>query len=178
MKLVRTVSMKQQLGLEDVVIVFVVVLVLVACSPSAETEPTKEPKNPTMEPAPALPTLDTSLVATAYPGPSDPVSPAEPESDPTGYPPPPLATPTPYAYPEGTEFWMLRAAGIQCEDKLYPTLKDATAALENNGVTVLEAEEVNMMVCEACDCPTSEHYRVLISADEFDSAVILGWVRE
>jgi hypothetical protein len=61
---------------------------------------------------------------------------------------------------------------------VYPTLEDATAALEKNGVPVLQAEEVNMIVCEACNCPTSEQYRIFIDANYLEAAQDLGWVRE
>jgi len=163
--------------------IFAVGLLLTACGPSTETDSTKETTKPTKEPGPALPTLDTSLVVTAYPAPSDSdsaVSPPESVDEPTGYPEPvlPSETPTPYAYPEGTKFWLRHPAGIQCEDMVYPTLEDATAALEKNGVPVLQAEEVNMIVCEACNCPTSEQYRVFIDANYLEAALDLGWVRE
>jgi len=88
-------------------------------------------------------------------------------------------TSTPYAYPEGTTFWITHAAGLQCEQPLiYPTLDDAVRALEENRVAVISAESFDMMVCQACGCPTSEFYRVNIDAYDLDTAISIGWNRE
>jgi len=159
-------------------IMLVLTLALSACSGSADPDPTKESKKPTEEAAPALPTLDTSLVEPSFPLPSDPEAYPEPE-EPSGYPPPPIVTSTPYAYPEGTTFWITHAAGLQCEQPLiYPTLDDAVRALEENRVAVISAESFDMMVCQACGCPTSEFYRVNIDAYDLDTAISIGWNRE
>jgi hypothetical protein len=156
----------------------VMLLALSACSGSADPDATKESKKPAEEAAPALPTLDTSLVEPSFPLPSDPEAYPEPE-EPSGYPPPPIVTSTPYAYPEGTTFWITHAAGLQCEQPLiYPTLDDAVRALEENRVAVISAEAFDMMVCQACGCPTSEFYRANIDAYDLDTAISIGWNRE
>ncbi len=158
--------------------ILALILALSACSGSTDPDPTKESKKPSEETAPALPTLDTSLVEPSFPLPSDPEAYPEPEL-PSGYPAPPIATSTPFAYPEGATFWITHPAGIQCEDPLmYPTLDDAVGALEENGVTVISAEAFGMMVCEACGCPTSEFYRANIDANDLDTAILIGWNME
>ena len=159
--------------------ILVLILALSACSSSTDPEPTVKSKKPTEEAAPALPTLDTSLVEPSFPLPSDSDAYPEPEV-PSGYPPPPpIMTSTPYAYPEGTTFWILHSAGIQCEEPLiYTARDDAVDDLEENGVTVISAEAVSMMVCQACGCPTSEFYRANIDAYDLDTAISIGWNRE
>jgi hypothetical protein len=159
--------------------ILVLILALSACSGSTDSEPTKESKKPTEEAAPALPTLDTSLVEPSFPLPSDSDAYPNPK-DRSGYPPPPpIMTSTPYAYPDGATFWILHSAGIQCEEPLiYPTLDDAVENLEENGVAVISAEAVSMMVCQACGCPTSEFYRVNIDAYDLNTAISIDWNRE
>lgn len=160
---------------------FMVALVLSACGSGSADDPTSVPTEVGTDSAPALPTIAPITPEPGYPGPllpdAYPPPPTPPEA--TGYPAPPLATPTPYSYPEGTTFWMRHPAGLQCEEPLiYPLLADAVAALENSGVAVLNSEDVNMMVCEACGCPTSQQYRVQIGANDLESATMLGWIRE
>ncbi len=132
---------------------------------------------------------------TATPPPTPPLTPtAPPTSTPDGYPPPPTPVPLPtgYAdqpapevppsgYPAGDAIWVLRARGEQCTDESafeYQTLDDAVAALTAAGAAVMAAETVGLMVCEACSCPTSEHYRAQIAADELETALSLGWYLE
>jgi hypothetical protein len=77
--------------------------------------------------------------------------------------------------------WILRPYGEQCEDSstyLYQDEKEAAQALEEQGVTVLDMETVGLMVCEACGCPTSEHFRLQISAQDLAAAEALGWTQE
>jgi hypothetical protein len=139
--------------------ILVLILALSACSGSTDSEPTKESKKPTEEAAPALPTLDTSLVEPNFPLPTGSDAYPNPK-DPSGYPPPaPIMTSTPYAYPDGT-------------------IDDAVENLEENGVAVISAEAVSMMVCQACGCPTSEFYRVNIDAYDLTTAISIGWNRE
>ena len=158
--------------------ILALILTLSACSGSTDPDPTKESKKPAEEAAPALPTLDTSLVEPSFPLPSDPEAYPEPEV-PSENPALPIATSTPFAYPEGTTFWITHPAGFQCEDPpMYPTLDDAVGALEENGVAVISAEAFGMMVCEACGCPTSEFYRANIDANDLDTAISIGWNRE
>ncbi|MGB3717350.1 MAG: hypothetical protein WA996_23245 [Candidatus Promineifilaceae bacterium] len=157
---------------------FMIILLLSACGGTSEEEPTSESELATKEAAPALPTVDSPPIEPGYPGPVEPDAYPGPQDAP-GYPAPPISSPTPDSYPAGTTFWMLHPAGLQCEQPLtYPELDDAVIALENRGVTVIESEEIGMMVCEACGCPTSEQYRVQIDAIDLLSAIALGWVRE
>jgi hypothetical protein len=161
-----------------ILFVFILILLLSACGGASEEEPTSESDSATEEAAPALPTVDSPLIEPGYPGPEEPVGYPGPQGEP-GYPAPPVSTPAPSSYPAGTTFWMLHSAGLQCEQPLtYPELADALAALENRGVTVIKSEATGMMVCEACGCPTSEHYRVEIDATDLQAAIALGWVRE
>jgi hypothetical protein len=95
---------------------------------------------------------------------------------PGGYPPEPTE-PVTSGYPaEVTEAWMVIPAGKQCAESLaYPSAESAVAVLEQAGVTILAVEETELVVCEACDCPTSAHYRVLLAAEDFPAAMSLGW---
>ena len=155
----------------------ILLLLLSACGGTSEEDPTKQSKSPTEEAAPALPSVE-SPSEPGYPAPIAPDGYPGPQ-EPSSYPAPPVSTPVPFAYPAGTTFWMVHPAGLQCEEPLtYPELADAVAALEQNGVTIFETEAVNMMVCEACGCPTSEHYRINIDANNLDAAMMLGWIRE
>lgn len=156
----------------------IMLLLVAACNGTSEEDPTGESMPPTEEGAPALPTVDSPASETGYPAPIVPDGYPDPQ-DTAAYPVLPISTPAPFSYPEGTTFWMLHPAGLQCEEPLtYPELADAVAALENNGVQIFKTEAVNMMVCEACGCPTSEHYRVNIDANSLDAAMVLGWIRE
>jgi hypothetical protein len=93
-------------------------------------------------------------------------------------------TTSPYpGYPgaDGETIWIVRPLGQQCVDPttyVYPDLATAAAALTSAGVTVLASEELALMVCEACDCPTSEHFRVLINTSDYGLAESLGWTPE
>ena len=126
------------------------VILLAACNPQpAEEDPTARP-TPTVE-----------------------------EQEPGGYPAQPTTDPAaPYpAAPD--EAWVIRPAGEQCADSLaYPTSDSAVAQLEEAGVTILAVEEIELIVCEACGCPTSAHYRVLLADDDLSTAFTLGWDRE
>lgn len=104
------------------------------------------------------------------------------EIDPTpddGYPAEPTTAPD-AGYPaETAEGWVIRPAGEQCAESLaYPTADSAVADLEAAGVEILAVEETELVVCEACGCPTSAHYRVLISGEDMPTAFSLGWQLE
>lgn len=106
----------------------------------------------------------------------------EEQSDPTpddGYPAEPTTAPD-AGYPaEVAEGWVIRPAGEQCAENLaYPSSDSAVADLEAAGVELLAVEETELTVCEACGCPTSAHYRVLISGDDIPTALSLGWQLE
>jgi hypothetical protein len=167
-----------------VTIILVGLLFLAACS-SGGLEPTIEPSPIATLPAPLLATVPPKATdpgpptPAEYPPPAEYPSPADGDigaPEPPGYPEPPPAEPTLDPYPGGFAVIQI-AAGIQCEDPLFPNLDSATAALEQAGIMVQEAEEMQLMVCESCSCPTSTHYRVLIHPAELDAALALGWQR-
>lgn len=143
-------------------------LLLVACnSGNVEPEATLPVPPPSLTPA----TTDPS-----YPGPAanTPV--------PDGYPfPTAPAAPGGYPDPASDTIWVIRPLGQQCVDPatyIYPDLSTAISALTDAGVAVLASEEVAMMVCEACDCPTSEHFRVQIYSADLAKVEPLGWIAE
>lgn len=139
-------------------------ILLAACSGGVETTPT----------APAgIETPASGLVPAATD--EAPAATATPE----GYPG--VVIPEPEvnsAYPADAEFWLVRAAGLQCEEPTYPDLASAVTALENAGVTVLESETTTLAVCAACGCPTAEHYRIRVLGSEVNKALPLGWAIE
>jgi hypothetical protein len=164
-------------------IVFVLFFLLAACS-NGEQGPTEEPTGVDSE-APAAPALATVTPEEAgYPAPESldaypPASSDESNLGPAeqeGYPAPSEPEPTRDPYPGGVAF-IEHPAGFQCEDPAYPDLRSAEAALEEAGITVQNAEEVELVVCEACGCPTSTHYRITIDPADIDSALSLGWQR-
>ncbi|MEW5985335.1 MAG: hypothetical protein AB1791_01730 [Chloroflexota bacterium] len=146
---------------------FTVVLLLAACGGPAAPTPTA-PLPEATAPFPAATPADQ----TGYPAPTQP---ALPES----YPAAPESAPTlPAGYPGG-EVWVVRPAGLQCESPgPYADLKAAVAALEEAGVAVLQPETINLAVCSACGCPTSEHFRVKIDPAGLATALALGWQQE
>ena len=103
---------------------------------------------------------------------------ASPEA---GYPPPSEESAPPAAYPADEPVWIVRPRGEQCADESsfeYASLRDAVSALEEAGVTVLSSESVEFMVCQACGCPTSEHYRIEILGEDVETIRSLGWRTE
>jgi hypothetical protein len=64
------------------------------------------------------------------------------------------------------------------EDADYADLQEAVAALIAAGVPVYETGMVDLIVCAACGCPTSAHYRVQISQSDLVNAEALGWSAE
>jgi hypothetical protein len=143
-----------------------VMVFLVACSGGIESTPTATAPAGLDTPAPGL-----------VPAATD--EPAAATATPEGYPgvviPEAQAT---SPYPADEEFWLVRAAGLQCEDPAYPDLESAVAALEDAGVNILESEATTMAVCEACGCPTPEHYRIRVLGSEVNKALPLGWAIE
>ncbi len=142
----------------SLLIMILFALLLAACNgdaPEEEEEPI------------ARPTPTTDVVA--------------PTPDSEAYPP---ARPQPTAPADGypaadAQGWVIRPVGEQCADTLaYPTSDSAVADLEAAGVEILAVEETELLVCEACGCPTSAHYRVLVSGEDLPTAYSLGWQRE
>lgn len=122
--------------------------------------------------------------------------PSEPETAPSsdaGYPAPPPAptlpegyeipTPPPSLspYPEatGTLIWILKPVGEQCaETPATPDLQTAVADLIALGIPVEASEMVDLIVCSACGCPTSAHFRLQIDSGYLGNAEVLGWFAE
>ena len=141
--------------------IVLIALLLGACS-GAETEaPTTTPNS---EPA---------TVAPAPPAPTD---------QPDDYPAAPTTAPLPgYPAPSAAQLLVSRPLGLQCvgpETYAYATLDAAVSSLANAGARIVEARTTNRMVCEACTCPTSEHFEVIIVAADREIAAGLGWTIE
>lgn len=162
-----------------------IMIMAAACGPATETvEPTTEPT--ATENGGALETAtEPAPVATAPPQPGEPEAyPAQPTAVPQteGYPAPGEAVATVDPYPEAVDgfVWMLLPAGVQCEEdtSLYSDLQDAVAGLKAVDAQTSEAEVTELMVCTACGCPASTHYRVQVSVEDVSAAQTLGWTRE
>lgn len=170
-----------------------IILLITACGPAApsETPPPDSDRGDTLEVAPeetavpqeiAAPTITPPPPPESYPAPPPP--PANSESypaAPAALPPaPPAGYPDAYPGAEGL-VWILRPVGEQCaeaDQNSYADLQEAVAALTAAGLTVGEAEMTELMVCSACGCPTSAHYRVQVDAADVPTAVSLGWEQE
>lgn len=165
-------------------IILIAAVMLGACS-SPVDEATEEPVDegpglPEVTPAPSDDdTVDVDDPADgSYPGPGEDggyPAPLLPTPFPPSYPAPVVA-PTYDAYPGGVAI-IIRPLGVQCEDPLYSNIDDAVTDLEEAGITVQEAGELELIVCDACGCATSEHYRMLIGPDDMATALALGWQR-
>lgn len=155
-----------------------------ACGPATESgEPATVPANEGVlevvtQPAPAAATE-------AAPQPDAPEAyPAQPTAVPQtdSYPAPaaPVATINPYPGAVDGFIWMLLPVGVQCEDDAspYTDLQDALAGLTAVSVQTAQSEITELMVCSACGCPTSAHYRVQVSVEDVNAAQSLGWNRE
>jgi hypothetical protein len=166
--------------------VAVAILLLSACRGAARPEvpaatlpsyPGPVPTLPDPDPYPVRP-APTPLPA-AYPSLEAPAPTSTPPAQATLLAP---EEPVPAGTsPAGEAIWLLRPWGIQCEDPAsfeYKDVSAAAAALEDAGVEVLAAESVALMVCQACGCATSEHFRVLIPAAGLSQALALGWTQE
>ena len=143
---------------KHILVLLGLLLGLVACGGDVET-PAPDVTEPTAYPGPARPTVTS--IPEGYPAPTEPA--------------------LPEAYPAGATVWVLRPLGEQCVDPEtyeYAEVDEAVAALEAAGVEVVASETVSLVVCEACDCPTSEHFRAQIAAEDLATAETLGWYRE
>jgi hypothetical protein len=157
-----------------------------ACQAAADEEKLIEPTQAASpESDQRLPAVGLTVAAPGlleeYPPPIESNSVESPPpifTEPTGYPIGPFPTSTPFAYPAGTTFWIVRPAGLQCESPVYEDLNAATSALQTGGIEVQEALEEDRIVCQACGCPTSQTFRALISAADLSAAEALGWTRE
>jgi len=153
-------------------------LALGACQSSPaleETEPPPQASESTETPAAAPDAPEGTATPGSYP--AQPTA-SSPES---GYPVAPEESAPSSAYPAGEPVWMLRPLGEQCADEstfAYASLREAVSAIEDAGVNVLSSEMVELMVCQACGCPTSEHYRVQILGEDVQTVRSLGWRTE
>ena len=74
--------------------------------------------------------------------------------------------------------WMfVPSAERQCITPEYSSLEEAVNQLTQNDITVLNSNELNYVVCEACTCPTGIQYNALINSADENKAVNLGWQR-
>ncbi len=149
----------------------ILIILLAACSSANDDELQATPIDAQLD--------EPTTPDTAYPGPASP--PAELL---------PLSTATPGAYPLLNESWstpdpypggvaiIIHPAGEQCAETLtYPDLASAVTTLEEAGVTVVDSEQFEQVVCQACGCPTSQYYRLQIEPESLSKAMALGWVR-
>ncbi len=175
------------------ILLSVLLMTLAACGPStpepasdAEDSFTPEQSEEGLRIA-ATPTSDAAEAIEAAP--AEPFMEAYPIPVPTpiivdeGYPvppPPPPPPPSGYdAYPAADAVWILFPVGEQCADAgRYPDLTTAVADLTAMGITIYESEVTDLIVCSACGCPTSAHYRVSIDANQLETAQALEWVAE
>ncbi len=162
-------------------LILLMLLLLAACGPSnVQPEPTNTPSSPSLQPEGDVMPRPT-ITATAVPDEAYPPPPPPPASTlPEGYSMPEVViAPTHNPYPgieaADNQSVMMRAAGVQCEDVLYPTEEDAVAALEAAGITVYESATFELMVTAVCGGPTSTHYQVLIDAANQAQAEQMGW---
>ena len=175
---------------------------LAACGPAApvqtpeipgENDSTQTPELPNeTPPAPATGTVteDASAAPTHTPPPLPEGYPAQPAPPPasaaSGYPAQPLTAPAVDSYPAGEAVgdelvWVIRPLGEQCaepDQNGYTDLREAVAALTAAGLTVGEAEMTNLIVCSACGCPTSAHFRIQVDVSDVAAAESLGWEQE
>jgi hypothetical protein len=156
-----------------ILLILLASLFVTACGDAAVTPPDTELE----------PTLETD--EGIFPRPT--VTPDDPHSD-ESYPvpavptldadyPAPEAMPTydPYPVVEGY-VWVVHPVGEQCEDgQFYESVNAAVSALEEADVEVQRGSTVSLNVCLACGCPTSEHYRLHIAAEDLSKAEELGW---
>jgi hypothetical protein len=137
-------------------LLLIIAFLIAACN----ADPVEE--DPTLPPRPT-PTVEEATT----PEPGDGYPAVEPTAPAAGYP------------AESAETWVIRPAGEQCADSLsYPSSESAVADLEEAGLEILAVEETELLVCEACGCPTSAHFRVLLSGDDVSTAISLGWQQE
>jgi hypothetical protein len=162
--------------------IFLFLFVISACSSSIPT--TTRPANESDSSNQARPTptsLNQPNESTDLPMPY-PGIPATAVSNPEGYPAAQEIYPTIDPYPaDASTVWLLHPVGVQCEDtstSKYQSEQDVKAGLTAAGFTVYDVTTTDMMVCQACGCPTSIHYRVEINEADLNKAIALGWTQE
>ncbi|MGD2077245.1 MAG: hypothetical protein PVH18_02620 [Chloroflexota bacterium] len=156
--------------------VIVLLVVMVACASGSEDESTV---NPQEDQTSVTPSVTLSVPTKEVPGSGPTAYPAFATATPAvsgdGYP---ISTPSlpDNPYPGGLAT-IVRPKGLQCEEAVFPDLSAAIRSLEEAGIVVVAAEAIGLEVCEACDCPTSEHFQVQIYAYDLDRALDMGWQR-
>lgn len=122
-------------------------------------------------------TAESTALPMPYPG-----VPATAVSNPEGYPAAQEIYPTIDPYPaDANTVWLVHPVGVQCEDastSKYQSEQDVKAGLTAAGIPVYSVTTTDLMVCQACGCPTSIHYRVEINETNLDKAIALGWTAE
>lgn len=169
--------------------IFLLLLVLVttafsitACGTSIPTTTRPADESDSSNQARPTPTSENHTVeSTALPVPY-PGAPATAVPNPEGYPAAQEVYPTIDPYPAGeSTVWIVHPVGVQCEDSSsskYQSEQDVKAGLTAAGITVHNVATVDLMVCTACGCPTSIHYRAEINEADLDKAIALGWTPE
>jgi hypothetical protein len=167
-----------------------IMIIATACGPAIETdEPSAVPENEGVlemetQPAPVETVKPATTPEPALPPDAPEAYPAQPTAVPQteGYPAPaePVAPLDPYPDAVDGFIWMILPVGVQCEDEAstYNDLQDAVAGLTAVSVQTGESEITELMVCTACGCPTSAHYRVQVSIEDVNAAQALGWKQE
>ncbi len=172
------------------------VVTAVSCGPSNEVETVTPPASDNGGGGlNAAPEDDSGIFPRATLTPPPVSDPSQPEAVPggqVGYPAPPAVTlPEGYAvptglpalnpYPEavGSLVWILKPVGEQCaEAPATPDLQTAVADMIAFGIPVEASEMTDLIVCMACGCPTSAHFRLQIDAGYLGNAEALGWFAE
>lgn len=158
-------------------------LIITACSASisTETRPAIPAENTSQAPRPT-PTTDNQPTQPTQPGVPYPGLPPTVIPHPEGYPAAPQQIPAPNPYPADTAtVWVLHPVGVQCEgaaESKYKDEQDVIAGLTATGITTHDVTTTELMVCTACGCPTSVHYRAEINAADLNKALSLGWESE
>lgn len=136
----------------------------IAATPTSEAAEEGDPA-PITTPEEAYPVIvpTPTIMDEDYPAPPSPVPPSEGD-----------------AYPSTENaVWVLFPVGEQCSDaSRYPDLVTAVADLTAAGITIYESEVTDLIVCSACGCPTSAHYRVSIDDAQLETAQALEWTVE
>lgn len=156
----------------DIVLLLCLLMLLGACQSAPQETATPPAGDDIEDSTPASPPTGEAYPAQPSPTPRDADYPA---------PEPPATQGPPTAYPPDMALWIIRPLGEQCADPAsyaYQNIDEAATALEEAGVEVLETAEVTLAVCTACDCPTSEHFRAQIRAQDLAVAQELGWRQE
>ncbi len=163
------------------IVLFVLMLLLFAACGPEQPEPVEPTAVPPTEPANSPRPTVTNVPDDSYPTPDadsslDGYSLMAVTAVPDDYPVV-EALPTRDSYPDSGEYiWVAIPMGKQCSDAVtYPTERDAEDALVEEGIAVHETKTVDLMVCTACDCPTSTHYLMQILATDEAKAEELGW---